>query len=50
MFDPATQSLEILQCEIETLRKRIADMMAERDGTPAATPVKPRASKGSKTS
>ena len=50
MFDPATQSLEILQCEIETLRKRIADMMAERDGTPAATPVKRRASKGSKTS
>ena len=50
MFDPATQSLEILQCEIETLRKRIADLMAERDGTPAATPVKPRASKGSKTS
>lgn len=50
MFDPATQSLEILQCEIETLRKRIADLMAERDGTPAATPVKPHASKGSKTS
>jgi serine O-acetyltransferase len=50
MFDPATQSLEILQCEIETLRKRIADLMAERDGTPAATPVKPRASKGSKAS
>jgi serine O-acetyltransferase len=50
MFDPATQSLEILQCEIETLRKRIADLMAERDGTPAATPVKPRASKGNKAS
>ena len=50
MFDPATQSLEILQCEIETLRKRIADLMAERDGTPAATPVKARASKGSKAS
>lgn len=50
MFDPATQSLEILQCEIETLRKRIADLMAERDGTPATTPVKPRARKGSTTS
>jgi serine O-acetyltransferase len=50
MFDPATQSLEILQCEIETLRKRIADLMAERDGTPVATPVKRRASKGSKAS
>ena len=49
MFDPTTQSLEIMQCEIETLRKRIAELMSERDGTPAATPVKPRASKGSKT-
>ena len=50
MFDPTTQSLEIMQCEIETMRKRIADLMDERDGTPAATPVKPRASKGSKAS
>ena len=50
MFDPTTQSLEIMQCEIETLRKRIAELMAERDGTPAATPVKRRASKGSKAS
>ena len=50
MFDPATQSLEILQCEIETMRKRIAELMSERDGEPAATPVKRRASKGSKAS
>lgn len=30
-YDPATQKLEILQCEIETLRKRLAELIAERD-------------------
>lgn len=30
-FDPATQKLEILQCEVEQLRKRIAEMVEERD-------------------
>jgi serine O-acetyltransferase len=38
IFDPATQTLEILQCEIDTMRKRVADLMAERDE--AATPNK----------
>jgi serine O-acetyltransferase len=38
IFDPATQTLEILQCEIDTLRKRVADLMAERDATAAADP------------
>ena len=33
-FDPASQSLEILQCEIETLQKRVAVLMAERDDKP----------------
>ena len=32
-FDPATQKLEILQCEIEQLRKRIAELVEERDLT-----------------
>jgi len=32
IYDPATQKLEILQCEIEGLRKRIAELAAERDG------------------
>lgn len=32
-FDPATQKLEILQCEVEQLRKRIAEMAAERSGS-----------------
>ena len=48
MFDPATQSLEIMQCEIETLRKKVADMMAERDAVTPVTPAKRRAAKGSK--
>lgn len=30
LFDPATQKLEILQCEVEQLRKRIAEMAEER--------------------
>jgi serine O-acetyltransferase len=42
-FDPATQKLEILQCEIETLRARLAEVIAERDARksrkPRATPV-----------
>lgn len=47
MFDPATQSLEILQCEIETLRKRLGELMSERDA-PAPTPARRKSAKGSK--
>ncbi|QIG79475.1 serine O-acetyltransferase EpsC [Stakelama tenebrarum] len=32
MFDPATQKLEIMRCEVETLRKRLDALMAEREG------------------
>ena len=43
-FDPATQKLEILQCEMETLQKRLAALLAERDGEAVkkvvATPAK----------
>ncbi len=31
-YDPQTQKLEILQCEVEQLRKRLAELVAERDG------------------
>ncbi len=31
MFDPSTQKLEILRCELETLRKQLDAMMAERE-------------------
>ena len=30
-FDPATQQLEIMKCELDALRKRVAELMAERD-------------------
>ena len=30
-FDPATQKLEILQCEIEQLRNRLTELIEERD-------------------
>jgi serine O-acetyltransferase len=43
-FDPSTQKLEILQCEIETLRARLAEVIAERD---ARRVRKPRAHPGS---
>ncbi len=48
MFDPATQSLEIMQCEIETLRKKVAELLAERDGAAEVPPVKRRIAKGAK--
>ena len=36
LFDPATQKLEILKCEIEQLRKRVAELIEERDTVPGA--------------
>jgi len=33
IYDPATQKLEILQCEVESLRKRLAELANERGGT-----------------
>ncbi|OWK32807.1 serine O-acetyltransferase EpsC [Sphingomonas mucosissima] len=32
MFDPATQKMEILRCELEVLKKRLDDLQAEQDG------------------
>ena len=34
-FDPATQKLEIIQCELEMLQKRLAALLAERDAEAA---------------
>lgn len=47
LFDPATQSLEILQCEVESLRKRLGELMAEREA-PAPSPARRKSAKGSK--
>ena len=33
-FDPARQKLEVLQCEVEQMQKRIAQLMDERDAAP----------------
>lgn len=42
-FDPATQKLELLQCQLETAQKQLAQLMSERDAaqaveTPAPAP------------
>ncbi|MEO8723223.1 MAG: serine O-acetyltransferase EpsC [Sphingobium sp.] len=39
VFDPTTQKLELLQCEVETLTKRLGELIAERDGKKRKTPV-----------
>ncbi|HYG30712.1 MAG TPA: serine O-acetyltransferase EpsC [Allosphingosinicella sp.] len=41
-FDPQTQKLELLQCEIEQMRKRLARLMEERDAAAAAAPDQAR--------
>jgi len=37
-YDPATQKLEILQCEVEALRKRLAELAAESATGAASEP------------
>ena len=34
-FDPATQKLELLQCEMQVLQKRLAELLEERDAAKA---------------
>ena len=34
-FDPATQKLELLQCEMETMQKRLSQLLEERDAAAA---------------
>lgn len=34
-FDPASQKLELLQCEVQVLQKRLAELMEERDAAAA---------------
>ena len=45
-FDPATQKLELLQCELEQLRKRVAELIEERDSDAAKAPPKARKERG----
>jgi serine O-acetyltransferase len=34
-FDPSTQKLELLQCELDTMQKRLTQLFEERDGSKA---------------
>lgn len=34
IVDPSAQKLELLQCEVEQLRRRVAELIEERDGKP----------------
>lgn len=43
-FDPQTQKLELLQCEVETLRKQVTQLLAESGGK-AADPAPKRGKK-----
>jgi serine O-acetyltransferase len=36
IYDPSTQKLEILRCEVEQLRKKLAELIEERDGGKSA--------------
>ncbi len=45
-FDPATQKLELLQCEIETMQKRLVQLFEERDVAKSA-PARKRTEKKS---
>jgi serine O-acetyltransferase len=41
-FDPETQKLEILQCELEQIKKRLAKLLEERDSAAAEQAGAPR--------
>lgn len=43
MFDPATQKLEIMRCELEAMRKRLDELLAEREAGRGATEQRDRA-------
>jgi serine O-acetyltransferase len=48
-FDPATQKLELLQCEVEQLRARLAELVEERDVAVENGEIEGRASTGRNT-
>ncbi len=52
-FDPATQKLEILQCEMETMQKRLTALLEERDAQQQSASAAPKVAlkkKGGQTS
>jgi serine O-acetyltransferase len=42
MYDPSTQKLEILRCEVEQLRKRLAELIDERERAQSAPQTQER--------
>ena len=44
-FDPATQKLELLQCEMQVLQKRLAELLDEREAAKAAAAAKAKGKK-----
>ena len=42
MFDPATQKLELLQCQLADMQKRLATLLAERDAAGVEAKAKRR--------
>lgn len=47
-FDPATQKLELLQCEMQVLQKRLAELLEERDAARAKAAAASGSGKGKK--
>ncbi|MBX3593929.1 serine O-acetyltransferase EpsC [Sphingomonas sp.] len=43
IYDPATQKLEIMRCELESMRKRVEELLAERDARHAEEARRDRA-------
>lgn len=43
VLDPAAQKLELLQCEVEQLRRRVAELIEERDAKPKTRKERGRA-------
>jgi serine O-acetyltransferase len=41
-FDPATQKLELLQCEMETMQKRLVQLLEDRDAQAAKAAARKR--------
>ena len=47
MFDPATQKVEILQCQLEQLQKQIAALSAAKDVVEPAAPPRRKGGRAS---
>jgi serine O-acetyltransferase len=43
MYDPSTQKLELLRCEVEQLRKRVAELIEEQGRGSEEPPIEERA-------